>query len=259
MGQTRNSAAASSTCPPQPVEPPVELKVLVSCQFVVEGKLLHDATIRLESRPSAWPHQSRRSCPAVTRFSNPHSIRINRIFPNHSAPETKMAPFPTLKLTWSTAVNCPENRVSPSHSIMLSGVYRHLQNVTSAAIPARNLPSRLSSCSLTPKTCLMRSPTVRTLRGGIRRRGRSAYNAREIPARICIPRPLLVPVEYFGWLRHARPAGRWIFQGSVATFTIGRQRRRLFTLSTSSTPSPGAINRSSRSWVLDFASSPAPG
>src|SRR5437764_1308081 len=60
--------------------------------------------------------------------SNPQSMRITVDFPEPFGPKKpKIAPLPTLKLTWSTAVNCPNRRVRPSHSIMVSGILpRHL-------------------------------------------------------------------------------------------------------------------------------------
>src|SRR5712671_2371004 len=61
--------------------------------------------------------------------SNPHNIRITVDLPEPFGPRNpKMAPLPTLKLTWSTAVNCPNRRVRPSHSIMVSDILsRHLR------------------------------------------------------------------------------------------------------------------------------------
>src|ERR1700680_1281077 len=53
----------------------------------------------------------------------PQSIRMTVDLPDPFGPRNpKIDPCPTEKLTWSTAVNVPKRFVSPSHSIIKSGM-----------------------------------------------------------------------------------------------------------------------------------------
>src|ERR1700676_285188 len=70
------------------------------------------------------------SCPPIRAVpsvgsSIPQSIRMTVDLPEPLGPRNpKMEPLPTENETWSTAVNVPKRFVSPSHSIISSGMTR---------------------------------------------------------------------------------------------------------------------------------------